>query len=176
MLGRKKTIFVGSVIMVIGAAIQCSSFSLGQLIASRFITGFGNGNYGSQHMQFPMLTLARYEHFDSTDMAIRDLKIASPWPNGDDRRYTHCVWRHDLILDRSWILIPGTLDYHLAVSHRIPDRTGTHNCHIYSWTAGISTLVSSHCLVTPPPLAAVSARDGIFILSKTDSGSCSNRP
>jgi MFS family permease len=45
MLGRKKTIFVGSVIMVIGAAIQCSSFSLGQLIASRFITGFGNGKY-----------------------------------------------------------------------------------------------------------------------------------
>lgn len=45
MLGRKKTIFVGSVIMVIGAAIQCSSFSLGQLIASRFITGFGNGEY-----------------------------------------------------------------------------------------------------------------------------------
>jgi len=43
MLGRKKTIFVGSIIMVIGAAIQCSSFSLGQLIASRFITGFGNG-------------------------------------------------------------------------------------------------------------------------------------
>jgi MFS family permease len=43
MLGRKKTIFVGSIIMVVGAAIQCSSFSLGQLIASRFITGFGNG-------------------------------------------------------------------------------------------------------------------------------------
>lgn len=29
--------------MVVGAAIQCSSFSLGQLIASRLITGFGNG-------------------------------------------------------------------------------------------------------------------------------------
>jgi MFS family permease len=43
MLGRKKTIFIGSIIMVVGAAIQCSSFSLGQLIASRFITGFGNG-------------------------------------------------------------------------------------------------------------------------------------
>lgn len=42
-LGRKRTIMVGSTIMVIGAAIQCSSFSLGQLIASRLITGFGNG-------------------------------------------------------------------------------------------------------------------------------------
>jgi len=42
-LGRKKTIFIGSCIMVVGAAIQASSFSLGQLISSRFITGFGNG-------------------------------------------------------------------------------------------------------------------------------------
>lgn len=29
--------------MVVGAAIQCSSFSLGQLIAGRLITGYGNG-------------------------------------------------------------------------------------------------------------------------------------
>lgn len=42
-LGRKKTIIVGSSIMVVGAAIQCSSFSLPQLIVSRLITGFGNG-------------------------------------------------------------------------------------------------------------------------------------
>ena len=33
----------GSSIMIVGAAIQCSSFSLGQLIAGRLITGFGNG-------------------------------------------------------------------------------------------------------------------------------------
>ncbi|RYE99999.1 MAG: hypothetical protein EOO77_34710 [Oxalobacteraceae bacterium] len=46
MLGRRKTIFIGSCIMVVGAAIQCSSFSLGQLIASRFVTGFGNGKSG----------------------------------------------------------------------------------------------------------------------------------
>lgn len=42
-LGRKRTIFVGSAIMVVGAALQCSSYSLGQLIAARLITGFGNG-------------------------------------------------------------------------------------------------------------------------------------
>ena len=29
--------------MVVGAALQCSAFSLGQLIAARLITGFGNG-------------------------------------------------------------------------------------------------------------------------------------
>ncbi|KAK6434905.1 hypothetical protein LTR95_008912 [Oleoguttula sp. CCFEE 5521] len=43
LLGRKKTIFIGSSIMVVGAAIQASSFSLPQLIVARLITGFGNG-------------------------------------------------------------------------------------------------------------------------------------
>ncbi|SMY19035.1 unnamed protein product [Zymoseptoria tritici ST99CH_1A5] len=43
MLGRRRTIFVGSAVMVVGAAIQASSFSLGQLIAGRIITGLGNG-------------------------------------------------------------------------------------------------------------------------------------
>jgi MFS family permease len=43
MLGRKRTIMVGSSIMVVGAVLQASSFSLGQLIPARLITGFGNG-------------------------------------------------------------------------------------------------------------------------------------
>jgi MFS family permease len=43
MLGRKKTIFTGSVIMIIGAALQTSSYGLPQLIVGRWITGFGNG-------------------------------------------------------------------------------------------------------------------------------------
>ncbi|KAF2096772.1 general substrate transporter [Rhizodiscina lignyota] len=42
-LGRKRTIFIGSSIMVIGAVLQASSFGLGQLIPARLITGFGNG-------------------------------------------------------------------------------------------------------------------------------------
>jgi MFS family permease len=42
-LGRRKMIFLGSAIMVVGAALQCSAFSLGHLIAGRVITGFGNG-------------------------------------------------------------------------------------------------------------------------------------
>lgn len=42
-LGRKRTIFVGSAIMVVGAAIQAGSVGLGMLIAGRVITGIGNG-------------------------------------------------------------------------------------------------------------------------------------
>ena len=43
MLGRKKCIFTGSVIMTVGAALQATSFSSAQLIAARIITGIGNG-------------------------------------------------------------------------------------------------------------------------------------
>jgi MFS family permease len=42
-LGRRKTIFLGSSIMIVGAALQASAFSLPQLIVGRIITGMGNG-------------------------------------------------------------------------------------------------------------------------------------
>ncbi len=42
-LGRRKTIFAGTSIMIIGAVLQCSAFSLGHFVAGRVITGFGNG-------------------------------------------------------------------------------------------------------------------------------------
>ncbi|MCJ1307675.1 hypothetical protein MMC25_001323 [Agyrium rufum] len=42
-LGRRKTIFLGSSIMIVGAALQCSSFGIPQFVAARLITGFGNG-------------------------------------------------------------------------------------------------------------------------------------
>ncbi|EGW33885.1 uncharacterized protein SPAPADRAFT_59267 [Spathaspora passalidarum NRRL Y-27907] len=42
-IGRRKTIFVGCIIMIIGAVIQASSFSVAQLIVGRVVTGFGNG-------------------------------------------------------------------------------------------------------------------------------------
>ncbi|KAJ5888998.1 hypothetical protein N7495_009039 [Penicillium taxi] len=42
-LGRRKAIFIGSLIMVIGAILQCTSYGLAQLVVGRLITGFGNG-------------------------------------------------------------------------------------------------------------------------------------
>jgi MFS family permease len=45
MLGRKRTIFIGSVIMIVGAILQTAAFGLPQLIVGRVITGFGNGKY-----------------------------------------------------------------------------------------------------------------------------------
>jgi len=42
-LGRKRMIFLGTAIMVIGAALQASAFSLEHFIIGRIITGLGNG-------------------------------------------------------------------------------------------------------------------------------------
>ncbi|ANB14702.1 glucose-inactivated glycerol proton symporter STL1 [Sugiyamaella lignohabitans] len=41
--GRRKVIFVGAIVMTIGATLQCTSFSLAQLIVGRIVTGIGNG-------------------------------------------------------------------------------------------------------------------------------------
>lgn len=69
MLGRKKTIFIGSCIMVVGAAIQAASFSLGQLIASRLITGFGNGNASFPPGLSRANDMKRHEHLDGANLA-----------------------------------------------------------------------------------------------------------
>ncbi|GAW19160.1 hypothetical protein ANO14919_086440 [Xylariales sp. No.14919] len=42
-LGRRRCIFLGSVIMVIGAILQASAFSLAHLVVGRLICGIGNG-------------------------------------------------------------------------------------------------------------------------------------
>jgi sugar porter (SP) family MFS transporter len=40
---RRSTIMIGCSIHIIGGIIQCSSYTIGQLIAGRLIAGFGNG-------------------------------------------------------------------------------------------------------------------------------------
>lgn len=42
-LGRRRMIIIGTAIMIVGAALQASAFSLTHLIVGRVITGLGNG-------------------------------------------------------------------------------------------------------------------------------------
>ena len=42
-LGRRKTIVLGGIIMIVGAILQTTSFSYAQLVVARIITGLGNG-------------------------------------------------------------------------------------------------------------------------------------
>ncbi|KAH9815132.1 general substrate transporter [Melampsora americana] len=41
--GRRKVIFAGATVMVIGTILQTTSFGLAQLIVGRIVTGYGNG-------------------------------------------------------------------------------------------------------------------------------------
>ncbi|KIJ32004.1 hypothetical protein M422DRAFT_185129 [Sphaerobolus stellatus SS14] len=43
MLGRRKSMMIGSSILFVGAAIQASSFTVTQMIIGRIVAGFGNG-------------------------------------------------------------------------------------------------------------------------------------
>jgi MFS family permease len=43
MLGRRKTIRYGCLILIIGAILQTASVNVGMMIAARIITGIGNG-------------------------------------------------------------------------------------------------------------------------------------
>ena len=42
-LGRRRTIAVGGVIMIIGAILQAASYGYAQMLVARVITGLGNG-------------------------------------------------------------------------------------------------------------------------------------
>ncbi|KAF9452894.1 general substrate transporter [Macrolepiota fuliginosa MF-IS2] len=42
-LGRRRSIFLGGVIMIIGAIVQAASFSYAQILVARVISGLGNG-------------------------------------------------------------------------------------------------------------------------------------
>ncbi|KAF8974186.1 general substrate transporter [Flammula alnicola] len=42
-LGRRRTIALGGIVMIIGAILQSTSFSYAQILVARYVTGLGNG-------------------------------------------------------------------------------------------------------------------------------------
>lgn len=42
-LGRRKSIAIGCVIMIVGAVLQATSYSRAQIIVARIVSGFGMG-------------------------------------------------------------------------------------------------------------------------------------
>ncbi|KAF7197786.1 Sugar transporter STL1 [Pseudocercospora fuligena] len=42
-LGRRRSVLIGTLIMLIGTALQSTAFTLGHMIVGRIVTGFGNG-------------------------------------------------------------------------------------------------------------------------------------
>ena len=104
-LGRRKTIFLGSSIMIVGALLQCTSFGLAQLIVARFITGVGQSPVAA------LSTLADssrkwHQHVHSSDVAVRMLQGASTRPVGDGGGCHDHGWHLPELLDRLWLLVP----------------------------------------------------------------------
>lgn len=58
-LGRRRTILLGSSVMVVGAILQCSAFTISQFIVGRIITGLGNGMNTSTASQIQPVSDAR---------------------------------------------------------------------------------------------------------------------
>ena len=48
-LGRRKTIVLGGIIMIIGAILQTTAFTYSHMIVARIVTGLGNGLNVSSH-------------------------------------------------------------------------------------------------------------------------------
>lgn len=63
-LGRKRAITLGCFIMIVGGVIQASTYTAGQLIAGRIVSGIGNG------IEFPIYTL-RIPEFSQTNLILK---------------------------------------------------------------------------------------------------------
>lgn len=59
-LGRRRTIFTGSIIMVIGASLQACAYSLPHLIVGRIVTGIGNGMNTSTVRKYRTMLISNY--------------------------------------------------------------------------------------------------------------------
>lgn len=75
-LGRRKTIALGGIIMIIGAILQTTSFSYAQMVVARIITGLGNGlnaSVSSKHALCSMNSVLLRTDFNSTCIPCRML-------------------------------------------------------------------------------------------------------
>lgn len=62
-LGRRRTIVLGGVVMIVGAILQATAFSYAHILVARVITGLGNGlNVRFHFMDFDNRT-ADIHHF-----------------------------------------------------------------------------------------------------------------
>lgn len=100
-LGRKRTIFYGSIIMTIGALLQCTSYDLPQWIVGRLVTGWGNGMNTST---VPMWQSGMWQpsHLHShllLNYNSRDGKVTPAWKACHDRRHVDHRWYHHQLLD-----------------------------------------------------------------------------
>ncbi|KAJ5273083.1 hypothetical protein N7478_008208 [Penicillium angulare] len=74
-LGRRNTVLVGTTVMSIGALLQASSYSLGQIITGRIIAGIGNGMEAKVRYPLSPQSLFRHRWLISHDRSSEAVQI-----------------------------------------------------------------------------------------------------
>jgi hypothetical protein len=77
-LGRRRTIMLGAVVTSIGSILQCSAFSLPQLIVGRFICGLG---FGAISATAPNWQVEAPGRDALTELFFKANRVQSRWPS-----------------------------------------------------------------------------------------------
>ena len=56
-IGRRKTIMLGGIIMIVGAILQTASISYAMLVVARIVTGVGNVSYSALRFHKPRIII-----------------------------------------------------------------------------------------------------------------------
>lgn len=98
-LGRKRTIIWGCIVMIIGGIVQASTYGSAQLIAGRIISGIGNGmstpNLCDVHARNKLtVPSSRYEYIYGTGLYVRDIsQYGSGKDSGHSDVHGDCTYR-----------------------------------------------------------------------------------
>jgi hypothetical protein len=95
-LGRRRTIILGGIVMIIGAILQATSFSYAQIIVARIITGLGNGlNVGFE--TYRLNVRSKDADVNCSCLSRRVFPSRSSWKLNHDRRQSNYLWDYDFV-------------------------------------------------------------------------------
>lgn len=121
-LGRIKTIAFGAVVVIAGAVLQCSSYSLAQLIVGRLITGLGYGGISATMPNWQNECAAAGKRSALTmyiGVFVGSAMSISAWLNfGMSHTHGPVTWRFALALAMFWALPVATITPFLPESPR----------------------------------------------------------
>ncbi|TGO51387.1 hypothetical protein BCON_0162g00090 [Botryotinia convoluta] len=121
-LGRKRTIMLGAAINIIGAILQSSSYSLGQLIVGRLVSGLGFGALTATAPNWQ--SECSKAHHRGSVVLLEGLFISAglataAWVNfGMSRLSGGVTWRFPLALSMVWSIVVLITTPHMPESPR----------------------------------------------------------
>jgi hypothetical protein len=146
-LGRRKAIFIGASVMIIGVIIQIccvgtSSGSTAQFIVGRFITGVSSkSRHSPEYATNSSLARKRYQHIDNPYLPSRVLQGPQQRQGHLYRRWQRRCRHAYRLLDRLWLHL-WSPQPRLAFPHRLPDLLRSHRSYHHDKTARITQMAA----------------------------------